>query len=141
MPMNREWRFNSIGDTSAGNDKDLIAGDSSLEYWVQSIRIEVTASDSMGDRVPVVQIQDADTVVISEFRPLTATAASESRFYEFAPGITVSTEIVDTDWIPGNIPEHFVVPAAHQLRIFDENDVDASSDTFDVRVKLGVRHV
>ena len=105
------------------------------------IWVELTTTATAGDRQIVVQLQDAANDVIGEWRAGAVQAASLTRNYIFAPANADLTAFRDTDWIMTPFPPTIILPAGFQVRVYDNNAVDAAADDMVVQLMVARRIV
>lgn len=116
----------SAEETADDSDKALTvpAG----KVWIfQSLRVEFTATATVGNRQVAVQVRDDTADVVFEVVAGAVQAASEARNYHFAPQVADLTAFRDTDFLSTPMPA-LVLPAGYDIRIFDNNAVDAAAD-------------
>ena len=122
------------------SDKTFVVAANNWEQ-VLWIWVELTTTATAGDRQIVVQLQDAANDVIGEWRAGAVQAASLTRNYIFAPANADLTAFRDTDWIMTPFPPTIILPAGFQVRVYDNNAVDAAADDMVVQLMVARRIV
>ena len=117
-----------------GSDKTITVT-AGRDWMIQSLRAELTTTATVGNRQIAVQIRDDSDDVIAEVRAGATQTASLTRSYHFGPHLPDLTSFRDTDWISTPI-DPLIVPAGYDIRIFDNNAVDAAADDLVVRLAI-----
>ena len=116
------------------NDSDkILTVPADVTWEILSIRVELTTTATVGDRQIVIQVRDGANDVVDEVVAGNIQAASLTRNYHFGVGRSDLTAFRDTDHLetpttPWMLPETF------DLRIFDNNAVDAAADDMVVQM-------
>lgn len=97
------------------------------EWLLQLIRVELVTTATAGDRQLAIEIQDDVDDVIFEAIAGNVQAASLTRNYHFAAGLSDLTAFRDTTHLSTPLPP-IMLPAGYDVRIFDNNAVDAAVD-------------
>lgn len=129
-PKSRYLRLSEevVDDSS----KDLVAADINLgavELEILAIRIEFTATASVGTRTLRLQLLDAsDSDLLLEVAMTRTVTAGNSQNYNAAPGLDAAT--ADHEVLPAGL---FLAPN-QILRILDSSATDAAADDMIVHV-------
>jgi len=113
----------------------------STEWEILSIWVELTSTATVGNRQLCIAIRDDSDDVILQVRAGAVQAASLTRYYTFAPGVTELTAFRDTDYLSTAFPAGLVLPAGYDVRIYDKTAVDAAADDMVVQVMVKARTV
>ena len=117
-----------------GSDKTITVT-AGRDWMIQSLRAELTTTATVGNRQIAIQIRDDSDAIIAEVRAGATQTASLTRSYQFGPYLPDLTSFRDTDWISTPI-DRLIVPAGCDIRIFDNNAVDAAADDLIVRLSI-----
>lgn len=128
-----EWRPFYYNDSSLGGAGDTIGPIGDQLLHVSNIHIKFTASDTVGNRVPVVLVVDSDGDVAAETRAGVVTAASAARFYNFGISSPDITTVRDTDYIANPLFDMWI-PKSYSLVVKDEAGVDPGSDAMELYI-------
>jgi len=135
--MGHEYRTIYLSDTSAGNDKSFTVPTNRL-WKLKAARCVLTASDTVGNREIQLTVASTDGTPYADVRAGAVFAASAVGYLMFFDGAARMTSVADTDWLSIQIPD-MEIPPGHSIRLFDSANVDASSDSFDVRLVVEAR--
>ena len=124
-------------ETVNDSDKKLTVP-ADTEWIIESIWIELTTSATANDRQLVIEIQDTADDVVFQWRIGIVQAASLTRYYALAPHLPNMTAFVDTDYLSSPFPR-LVLPTGFDIRIYDNNAVDAAADTMIMQVMVSAR--
>ena len=144
VPINTldSWRVSLVADeTTNDSDKDIYDCPASTEAQVLWIRVELTTTATVGNRQMVVEIQDSAGDVIAEFRAGAVQAASLTRYYQFGASMADLQAFRDTDWLMTPLHPGLILQAADQVRVYDNNAVDAAADDMVCQMKIATRSV
>lgn len=123
----KEWVLHEIADEAA-DDSDKKVTVPAREVWqLLHLWVELTTTATAGDRQLVVQIQDGSDDVVAEFRVGATQAESLTRYYLLTSGVGDMTGFRDTDHLTTPMPP-LVLPGGYDIRVFDNNAVDAAAD-------------
>lgn len=107
------------------------------ELEVLSLRIEFTATATVGSRVLRVQVADAADDILRELQLVGGTiTAGVSKVFEIAPGLPVTDGSVIEYEV---LPSQFVIGHGLKLRVLDTAAVDAAADDMVLHVTGRVR--
>ena len=98
------------------------------EYQMLFVYVEYTSTATVGARQLELQIRDAGDTVIGQVRPGVTQAASLTYYYMFAPSLADLTAARDTDFIMTPFPPTVFLPERYNIRVYDNNTVDANDD-------------
>lgn len=146
--IERPWRTALFSDESTGdNSKDLRVPNDRY-YFIYSVRVEYvigttaasTAGVSTGARQLILEVLDADSDVVMDFRAGATQLEATTRYYSFAPGNADLTSFRDTDFIMNALPPSLILGPAFTLRTRDEAAIDtgANRDDMQVHVLVGI---
>ena len=79
--------------------------------------------------------------MIAEFRAGAVQAASLTRYYTWAPALPEHSDFLDTNWLAIPLPPTIVLQAGDQIRVYDNNAVDAAADDMVVQMQYAYRAV
>lgn len=121
----------AVQDQAVGSDKTFTvpAGE---EWELVQLYAQVLTTATVGNRLTTVEVQDDNSVLLSKIAANAVQAASLDVGYNFAPGLQDQPAIVGKD-INTAHPASVLGPG-YKLRAYDQNAVDLSGDTVDVRV-------
>ena len=125
-------------DTALNDSDKALAVATAKEWILDSVWIELITTATVGDRQIVLEIQDGSANVLAQFRAGIVQAASLTRYYLFAPGVVTSAAFIDTDYLTTPMPEMHL-PAGYQIRVYDNNAVDAAADDMEVTIRYRER--
>jgi len=139
VPITDTWTVMHWGNISA-DDSDKSATVTAGAIWhIFWVWVELTTTATAGDRQIVVELQDDTNDVIGQFRAGAVQAASLTRNYMFAPAMADLVAFRDTDYLMTPMPPTVLLPAGYQIRIYDNNAVDAAADDMVVMTMYGTR--
>lgn len=124
-------------ETANDSDKKLTVP-ADTEWIIESIWIELTTSATANDRQLVIEIQDTADDVVFQWRIGIVQAASLARYYALAPHLPNMTAFIDTDYLTSPFPR-MPLPAGYDIRIYDNNAVDAAADDMVVQIMVSAR--
>ena len=128
LPVGEGWEIVTAEDL-ANNDPDKsFEVDLGYIWHVLSIRVFYTADANAGDRQVAVQLTDNGGGILDEVRAGVTQAATEARYYEFAPSLADLTDFRDTDWLMTPIPPTWILEPLHHVRVLDQNVVSGTDD-------------
>lgn len=131
----------SVQADEALNDSDKkFTVPANTEWRIQSIWVEFISTATGGNRQLVVEIQDGSDDVV--FRVITGLVQADTitRYYQFAPHLVHLTAFIDSDYLMTPFPA-MVLPATYDIRIYDNNAVDAAADDMVVQMMIEARTV
>lgn len=121
------WAPEMVSDVAA-NDIDKTFTVTANEVWhILGIRVHLTTTATVGNRQLEIQFISGG-VVFFDVRPDLVQAASLAREYNFGPSMADGDAFRDTDWVSTPIPPTLVLAAGMQIRVLENNSVDASDD-------------
>lgn len=115
--------LNGTGDTIAVVDRVL---------HITGVHLKYTASNTVGDRTPVVRVTDSDGDTVLEVRGGAVTAASQVRYYNFGTSLSDQTAFVDTDHLTNTLPDIWI-PEGCNLVVLEESSLDPTSDLMELQ--------
>lgn len=121
------------------NDSDKAVAVTALKEWIlDSVWVKLTTTATATVRQIVVEIQDGSANVIALFVAGATQDVSITRYYLFAPGIATASAFIDTDYLTTPMPEMHL-PAGYNIRVYDNNAVDAAADDMEVTLRYRER--
>lgn len=141
MPTNvRINEFNNLQADVAADDSDKsFTVPVGVEWEILTIRAELTATATVGNRRVTVEVQDGSSNVLARIQAGLLQIATQSIGYNFAPGLADQTSAVNGD-LNTALPK-FVLSPGQALRVYDIAAVDAAADDLVVRVSVLERDV
>lgn len=136
MVIDDDWEIVLVSDETANDSDKTLTVPASTYQQVLWIWVELTTTATAGARQLVIQIQDAATDVIAEWRPGATQAESLTRYYIFAPANADLTGFRDTDWLMTPIPPTLILTAGQIIRVYDNNAVDAAADDMVIQMQV-----
>jgi hypothetical protein len=129
--MSWKWGVHEDAGDTATNGAMVLVPHGRL-FHILSVWIELTTSDSAGNRVVHLGVYDSGDSLIMEFMtPAPVRAASGVQRFMFGSGMQMpSTEVMDTDYFTGPLPSPFLLGGGHYLRVIDASSVDNDSDVW-----------
>jgi len=141
VPVVDTWTVALVSDEVA-NDSDKIITVTAAQLWhILWAWVEFTTTATANDRQIVIEIQDAATDVIAQFRVGAVQAASLTRYYMFAPALADLTAFRDTDYLMTPLPPTMLLTAGQIVRIYDNNAVDAAADDLVIQMQYAWKTV
>lgn len=140
LRVNDDWTPGLQAEESANDSDKEFAVPASTEWRVKWIWVELTSTGDAGNRQMAIEIQDDSDDVIAQVRAGAVQAASQVRYYLFAPYASDLTAFRDTDFIMNPIPE-FILPAGYDVRVFDKAAIQAAADDMVVQMMVEARSV
>ncbi|RMG96174.1 MAG: hypothetical protein D6706_10625 [Chloroflexi bacterium] len=128
------WAPALQADETLGDSDKTLTVTAGKEWHIMSIHVELSTSATVGTRQLEIQVRDTADDVIASYRVRLTQAESTSYHYEFAPGVANDTSIVDSNHATVAIPPTLILPAGYDVRIFDNNAVDAAADNMIVQM-------
>ena len=110
------------------------------EWMLQSVRVELASTATVGNRQMVVEIQDDVDDVVFEAIAGNVQAASLTGNYHFAPGVSDLTAFRDTTHLSTPLPP-LVLPAGYDVRVYDNKAIDAAADDMVVQMLVMERNI
>ena len=131
----------ALSADEGANDSDKTITVATGEEWeIQSIRVELVTTGNAGDRQMTVQVRDGSDDIVFEVTAGLVQAANLTYNYHFAPDVVNITSVLDTSHVSTPFPK-LVLPAGYDLRIFDNNAVDAAADDMVIQLLYRSRDV
>lgn len=133
------WEPALVADETADDsDKTIVvtAGEIWQLLWIW---LEFTTTATVGDRQLVVEIQDDSNDVVAQIRLGATQAASLTRYYMIGPALADMVSFRDTDWLMTPLPPTMILLPGYQVRIYDNNAVDASDDDLIIQMGYGYK--
>jgi hypothetical protein len=134
--MNGSWIWGAesdVGDT-ATNGVEITVPTNRL-WHILSVYITLTASDTAGNRVPKMELLSTGDTVLAEFYAVNpVVAASGTARIQFSNGVIPSTEVLDSDFYYGPLPNNLLLGPGRKIKVYDPSSVDADSDAWEVTV-------
>ncbi len=110
------------------NDSDKTFTVPAARIWeIQSIRAELVTTATATNRQMAVQVRDASADIIFEIVAGGDQAPSLTYNYHFSPHLTDLGAVRDVTFFMTPFPS-LILPAGFDVRIFDNNAVDAAAD-------------
>ena len=120
--------------TTSSSDKTITIEDNHL-YQIMSIYVDYTTNATVGARQLEVQLRDESNNVLDFILPGLTQAESLNYFYAFNLNHRDLTSLRDSDKVFTTMP-FWVVNKRWNLRVFDNNAVDASGVGEDMIVRV-----
>jgi len=137
-----DWVVEYFSEETLNDSDKSFTVPADTEWQILSLWVELTTTGTAGDRQLVIQTQDGSADVTGEpIRVGVTQAASLTYKYMLGPALADLTALRDTDWLMSPIPPTLILPAAHVLRVYDNNAVDAAADDMIVHGYRAVRSV
>ena len=141
LAANQEWTVALVSDEAA-NDSDKTLTVTAAQLWhLLWIWVELTTTATVGDRQIVIELQDTANDVIFQVRAGVTQAASLTYYYCFAPSMADLTPVRDTDYLMTPLPPTVLLPAAFQIRVYDNNAVAAAADDLIIQAQYAWKAV
>jgi hypothetical protein len=121
-------------ETSDDNDVSIKVPNN-VQWLMESIYVKYVAVNNGSDRQLEIQIHDHEADTVAVFRAGKEQGVNTTRKYMFAPGLTRLTAFYDTDYLTVPLPNDYVLREGWQIRIFDNNGVDATDD-MDIQIMV-----
>jgi len=138
------WRV-ALTQDEANNDSDktftVPAGQEWQVLWVWVEFASFTGTAANPSRQVEIQLQDAANDVIGAWQPAQTQSNAQTRNYLFAPGLPDLLAFRDTSYLMTPIPPTLFLSAGQQIRIWDNNAVDASNDDMNIQLQYAWRSV
>jgi len=136
------WRVSLVADETADDsDKVIYTVPADTEAQVLWIWVELTSTATAGDRQLVIEIQDVANDVIGQFRAGAVQAASLTRYYQFGASMADLQAFRDTDYLMTPLPPGLILLEGDQVRVYDNNAVDAAADDMVCQMQLATRSI
>lgn len=141
VPVKDIWTVALTVDEDANDSDKTITVTASQLWQILSIRVELVTTATVGARQIEIQVRDtADDIVLNIVPGLTQ-AASLTHYYSFAPSFPDLTSVRDTNYVFTPIHPTLLLPAGYDLRIWDNNAVDAAADDMDIQIMYAYKAV
>lgn len=137
LPVGEGWEILTVSDVTDNDADKSFAVDAGYIWHILSIRIEYTASADAGDRQLAVQLTDNAGTVLDEILVGAVVAASETRYFEIAPGLADLTDFRDTDWLMTPLQVTAQLGPLHHVRVLDRNAISPGADDMYIRMRYG----
>ena len=131
--INDDWEPHLEADTGANDSDKEFTVDADYHWILQSVYVKLTTTATAGNRLIVIEIQDASNNVVAIFYAGIVQAASLTRYYQFAPYMPNLTAFVQTDQLVNPISE-MMLDEAYGIRVYDITAVDAAADDMEVQL-------
>jgi hypothetical protein len=128
-----DWRPFYYNDSTLVSTGDTISTGDNRIIRVSGIHIKYTASNTVGNRTPVVRYTDSDGDIVLEVRGGAVTAASQVRYYNFGTSLSDLTSFTDTDHLTNALPDVWM-PHNTNLVVLEESGLDPGSDLMELQV-------
>ena len=136
------WAPLLIADEAVDDSDKSFTVPASTEWQILSIWVEFTSTADAGARQLVIETQDGAADVTGQ--PMRAGVTQDpslTYYYQFGPALADLTALRDPDWLMSPIPPTLLLPAAHVLRIYDNNAVQVAADDMVCHIYMAVRTV
>jgi len=146
IPAGGDWFVTNWQEISQ-NDSDKVFGPvpDGMEYQILWIQVNFITSAVVGDRQLEVRMERPASAMPGPEGTLAKAgavqAASADNGYIFAPGLADLTSVRDSDYLTTPIPVTSLLQAGDQLRIYDNNAVDAAADDMYIYIQYAYRRV
>ena len=121
---------------TAANDSDKSWTVPAGEYWkLLSLRAVLVSTAAAGNRQLCIEISDG-TDVILRIIPGGTQAASLTRYYNFAIGMTHLTAFIDNTHITSPLPSELMLLPGYVVRVYDKTAIDAAADDLSVYFQI-----
>lgn len=135
VPITDTWTPALTSDEAANDSDKTIAVTAGQAWHLLWLWVELASTATAGNRQIVVEFQDAANDVVGQLRAGAVQAASLTYYYMFAPALADLTALRDTDYLMTPMPPTMILNAGYQIRVYDNNAVDAAAD--DMVLQLG----
>ena len=141
VPIDDIWSLLLVADETANDSDKVLTVPTDYLYQVMWIYVELTSTATVGDRQLEIQFRDDADDVIAMFKPEVVQAASLTYYYQFGPSMpdlfsTRDSTYVATPFIPGAF-----LPEDYDIRIWDNNAVDAAADDMVVQMMVARKDI
>jgi hypothetical protein len=133
------WTSTLVSDTTLNDSDKTLTVPADHEHHVLWIWVEFTSTATANDRQLVVELQDNTNDVVGQVRAGAVQAASLTRYYMFGPALADHLSFRDTDYLMTPLPPTVILPAGYQVRVYDNNAVDAAADDMIVIMQVAER--
>jgi hypothetical protein len=133
------WTVTLVSEETLNDSDKTLTVPASTEYQLLSIYIEFQTTATVGDRQIQIDFRDGADDIIGQIRPNVVQAASLTRYYMIAPSLANQVAFYDTDHIQTPLPPTIFLPAGYDIRIRDNNAVDAAADDMILQVMVASR--
>lgn len=125
----------SIQTDATPDNSDKIFTVPDGEIWeVWSVYATLVTTATAGNRGMVVEWQDNSGNVLGSAQAGATQAASLTRKYHFASGLTDLTGFRNTDHLTTPLPRRLFLPAGYKIRVYERAAIDAAADDLTVRM-------
>jgi len=135
-----DWSPGLTYDTNADDSDKTFTVPTSTEWKIKSIWVSYVSTSTAGNRQLTIEIQDASSNIIARLKAGTTQAASQTRYYLFAPDVPDLTAFRDTNHLTTTMPT-WVLPASYVVRVYDSGTVAPAADDMSVYILLESRPV
>jgi len=141
VPVVDVWTVALVSD-EAVDDSDKTLTVTAAQLWhLLWIWVELTTTATVGNRQIVIELQDTANDVIFQVRAGVTQAASLTYYYCFAPSMADLTAVRDTDYLMTPLPPTVLLPAAFQIRVYDNNAVAVAADDLIIQAQYAWKAV
>lgn len=133
------WTLTLIADETLNDSDKTLTVPANTEYEVLWIYIELATTATVGARQIEIDFRDTADDVIGQIRPNATQAASLTYYYMVAPALANQPAVYDTDHLQTPLPPTIFLPAGYDIRIFDNNAVDAAADDMVIQMMVAAR--
>lgn len=134
-----EWEIVTLSDVATNDSDKLFAVPVGYLYQVLWIYAELASSATAGNRNMAMAITDNAGTKIFEVRVGVTQAASLTYIYSLAPSLADLTGVRDTTFVMTPIPPTLILNPLQQIRVWDQNAVDAGADDLSVYIQVARR--
>ncbi|MFA5053400.1 MAG: hypothetical protein WC565_05040 [Parcubacteria group bacterium] len=140
MKVDDAWR-SALTSSETANDSDItFTVTASQEWQLQSIWVELVTTADVGNRQISVVITDAADDVLARIDAGTTQAASLTRNYLFAVGVSDLLGFRNTLYLMTPLVP-WVLPAGYKIRVYDSAAVQAAADDMVIQMMYAYRAV
>ena len=133
------WRADFVEDETANNDRSLRIPINE-EWHILNVFVEYVSSAVAGNRQLVLEIQDPAGDAVAQIVPDIVQAASLTRIYEFAPGLSDLDAFRDTNYLTTPIPPTWIFGPRSLIRVYDNNAV-SNADAMQIHISIAKRRI
>jgi len=131
------WDLQLQAEETADDSDKLFTVPAGRIWQVMWIWIELTSTATVGDRQIEVLIRDSADDTVMQLQAGVTQAASLTYNYLFAPGMPDLGALRDSTYLTTPLPPTLILPAAYDIRIYDNNAVAAAADDMIIQMMIG----
>ena len=128
-----DWKPYFHNDSTLTGAGDTLPVPTGRVLHITGVHLKYTASNTVGNRTPVVRMTDSDGDIVLEVRGGAVLAASAVRYYNFGTSLADQTAFVDTDQLTNTLPDVWL-PEGCNLAVLEQSALDPTSDLMELQV-------